>query len=983
MRHFQSWKFYRCFLISIFWLIFFCDTSLALSLTSTDTDYITTGDITETSTHGISSTFAGTSDSYRKITNNHTITTGDDGESSGDYGIRTTQNYNEIINSSSGEIITTANSGRGISISRYSNVYNYGSISTQGTSSYGIYTINGNNYVLNSGSISTNNSDESFGISLNGDFNEAENSGSISSLSRGVSIVGNENQFTNSGNITTTVGTSAHGIFISAASASTASSTSYNIITNSGTINANAEGIINSDNYSRINNSGSITSSQSNSYAIRNEGEEVVINNSGTLTSTNYAIYNLGNNSTITNSGTINGGVYLSASTLNILGGSISGEINGTSFNATVNIGDSSSTLEFDQQADFIDILHLSILSQATLNVNNSITATNLNLSDQSILNLNEDAEITASIKANSASQGVVNINGDSTINGIIGSSNAAISELNITSNASLNFSNNIYADQIIISGELNFNQIDNLTIAGDVTLNSSSNLDIGDKNQIIDGDFSTSNSSEISFTLANNQSGKLTVSGDISIDENTKFNILSSQNYINNNANFEIISSLSSLSSSSLSISSTSQIDDDNVSINDGDNIYRLYRFSIVNNSGVYSLKVNHLNAAEVSKNSNNQAIYQNLVSIGSSASGKLSDYLATLYGNDYTQSQIDSLLSEISPTPTKATLLTINNVVEQSVKVSENYLFSQEKNLTKNNENWFDEVWGQVFGGGLKQDQASDDAAFKASSAGIAFGGVKKISTIKNQDKKIGEERFQISVSTAKSNYKTNDFTKQNNIDNHQINFSYGKNINDYFFHNFLSFSFNQFDSNRAINTLSSNAIARYSGQTYAFKSKFGMIKKISKTQQIIPEISAKFMHNFIDSYVEEDAEELNLAVDSVSANLLEAKSSISLNSKIDKTALFLLNEIPEIQSINARIGVSYGYFLINDKPTTSARFINSNQAFSQNITDLDDQNIELNAILSIHHQEDVDFNFGYNFEKRSSLNSHSLIFNVRQIF
>ena len=78
--------------LKLCFLLFFIDQAKAVTLTSGQTDYATTADITVSGV-GISSSLSGTSSSLNKITNLHTITTGNSGSTSSAYGIKTTNNY--------------------------------------------------------------------------------------------------------------------------------------------------------------------------------------------------------------------------------------------------------------------------------------------------------------------------------------------------------------------------------------------------------------------------------------------------------------------------------------------------------------------------------------------------------------------------------------------------------------------------------------------------------------------------------------------------------------------------------------------------------------------------------------------------------------------------------------------------------------------------------------------------------------------------
>jgi len=185
---------------SVFYcLLFITNSAKAVTLTSAQTDYTTPSDIA-TSASGIISSLSGTSSSLNKIKNTFTITTGNFGATSSAYGIRSSGNYNQITNSLGATILTTGSSGRGISVSNFSIVTNAGNISTQGTSSYGIYLGGNSNSANNSGVISTANS-TSHGIYLNGNDNSITNSGTITATKYAIYNSGANSIINNSGTL--------------------------------------------------------------------------------------------------------------------------------------------------------------------------------------------------------------------------------------------------------------------------------------------------------------------------------------------------------------------------------------------------------------------------------------------------------------------------------------------------------------------------------------------------------------------------------------------------------------------------------------------------------------------------------------------------------------------------------------------------------------------------------------------------------------
>ena len=950
-------------------LLFFTKAAQAVTLTSGQTDYTTTENIT-TSASGIISSLSGSGASLNKIKNTYTITTGNSGATSSGYGIRSSGSYNQITNDLGAAIITTGSSGRGISVATNSIVYNLGSIATQGTSSYGIYAGSGNDVINNSGSITTSNT-TSYGIYLASDNNSAINSGTINARVYGIYSDGNANQINNSGTITTTSGSSAHGIFVSAGSSSTASSVSYNRITNSGTINSNANGIYNKDNYSQISNSGTINSATGTSiYGIRNEGENVTITNSGAINSSNYAIYSSGADSVINNSGTLSGGVFIESTTLNILGGTISGTIDGSSNTGDVVI---ESGVTFNQTASFSDLASLTINSGAALNSASTIKANKIYIGSGASLNLNSGSQLSGIIQGLTNSSGDLNIsNSTISFSNSIGVSGNSLTNLNINSDASITSSGNIYADNIFLSGELNFSGADNLTISGNLTGKGSGTFNVADKSQIIDGDFTLNSGDTMAVSLRNQGVGNLSVTGSINIDANAKLEITTSSNqgYIPHNTTYTILSNSSKISSSAASTFSSS-----NIFVNGSNsNVSGLLEFKAISSSEGLMLNINHLAASRVTSNKNAQNIYQNLVDIGDSSGGKLLEFQEYLDVSNLSQSEITKVINQLAPQSTKAALTVTNNAVNNSVIIAESRL---EKNRRPDKNSLLKEGgWGQIFGGSILQQEVADDDGYKASFAGVAFGADWEIPW-EIPGKFSDNNMIGAAFSIAKSSIKTLDSTKQNLVDSYQINIYASQNFDKYFFDSIASAVLNHFSSNRSINVTDNNAIAGYLGQTYGLKIKTGFVNKLSSGFNIGPEASLNFLHNNIGAYNERGADELNLKVGAVTANFLEARGGLNFGYAAK------ISEFPEFKKFAANLKISYGHSLVNDAPTTKASFQSHSKTFDSRISNVDRGSLKLGGELMIYHKDDASFSLNYNFERKATYQSHISIFKVRQEF
>ncbi len=958
---------YCLFALGIFLSSLFPQKSYAVTLTSGQTDYSTTSDIT-TSGVGISSSLVGTSDSLDKITNLHVITTGNSGGTSSAYGIKTTGNYNKITNSSGASIFTTGSSGRGISIGDFSEVYNVGSITTAGTTSYGIYGGGDNNTISNSGSITTSNT-TSYGIYLNGNNSSAANSGTINTQVYGIYGVGNVNQISNSGTITTTVGSSAYGIYVSAASASTATSSSYNTINNSGTINSNSHGIYNKDNYTQITNSGTITpASSSGIYAIRNDGDNVVITNSGTITATNYAIYNSGSSVTINSSGTVNGAILIGSGTLNIFGGSISGSVDGATNTGSVEIGSSSVATSFSQTSSFLDLASLKINSGSTLNSSASISASSIILDENATLNLNSGFSVTGSITGVSSSSGILNISGTSFApTTSLGSSGNKLDNLNINSGGSFSVSNNIYVTDILVSdGDLNIDGTDGLTIFGNLAGSGAGQINLGSNSQTVSGNFTLTAGDNLAVTLGNNAVGNLTVSGVTNIDSNSKLAITTSENqgYITSGSSFTIINAASG--------STINAIADSNISINGlSSNKNGLLTFTTQATSDSLILSVNRLEAAQVTDNKNSQNIYQNINSIGGSATGLLAQFQTYLDNSNLSSSEITETINQLAPQPSKAALASNINIIGNSVKMVESRLDKSNQNFGQNSGDDLEGVegiWMQAFGSSATQNSVKNDDGYKMNSSGFVLAA----------DQKTDDEiTVGVALSYAKSRIKSSDNSKTNLVNTYQANIYGGWNFDEYFLDTVGLIALNQYQSNRSIDLVNAEAIASYGGQTYGAKIKGGSVNKLSDNLNLTPEISVNFLHSNIDGYQEKDAGTLNLNVRSVSANFLETRAGLNLGW-ISK-----LPEFPEFDKIATNFKISYGYSIINDAPTTVSNFEGQSTTFNSQISQIDRSSLRLETEVVAYHMDDMSFSADYSFEKKKTYQSHFISLKVRQDF
>lgn len=930
-------------------LIFFASNAQAVTLTSGQTDYTTTGDIT-TSASGIITSLSGTSSSLDKIKNTFTITTGNSGATASAYGIRSSGNYYQITNDTGATILTTGSSGRGISVANFTNVYNLGTINTQGTTSYGIYLGGNSNSASNSGLINTLNT-TSYGIYLNGNNNSATNSGTITTAqSYGIYLNGDANQITNSGTINTS-GSTSYGIYVSAGTASTASVSNYSVVNNAGIINSTAHGIYSKDNFTQITNSGTITTASGSSiYGIRSEGDNSTISNSGNIISTNYAIYNSGAGAVITNSGNLSGGIRLGGAVLNILGGTISGKIDGAS--GSVNINSS-----FNQTSDFNDLVALNINAGSTLTANATIEAATISIDEDATLTLQNGFALSGAIQGLSDSVGTLNISGvDFTPSNSIGISGNALENLNINSGGSLTTSENIYAANIFVDGSLNFNAADNLTIFGNVVGSGAGTINIGLQSQIVTGDFSLNSGDVLAVSLGEEIIGNLAVGGVANIAADTKLAITTSgdQGYISDGTKLTIINAASG--------SSINAINDSNITLNGANsNIYGLLKFTTQATDNSLILNIDRLTASEVTTNKNTQNIYQDLNEIGSDTSGKLLQFQEYLDSSGLSGEALTQTINQLAPQSSKAALAVSSNIVRNSMMASETRQAKVRNDLA-------DGFWVESFGSAATQNEVKYDEGYQANSLGFILGADKEVSS---------SSLIGAALSYARSDVKSTNNLQNNLITTHQLNFYSSQNFGKFFLDNVVGVALNQFSSNRSILALNSNATARYFGQTYAAKISGGFVKNFRRGFSFTPELSLNFLRNNIDGYSENGADTLNLQVRQVKADFLEGRVGLNLGWETK------VNKVPDFTKLAANFKTSYGYSFVNDAPNTTANFIGQSSNFNWQITQTDRQSLRFGGAIAAYYLNDVTFGFEYALEKKASYQSHFVSLKIRQEF
>jgi uncharacterized protein YhjY with autotransporter beta-barrel domain len=135
--------------------------------------------------------------------------------------------------------------------------------------------------------------------------------------------------------------------------------------------------------------------------------------------------------------------------------------------------------------------------------------------------------------------------------------------------------------------------------------------------------------------------------------------------------------------------------------------------------------------------------------------------------------------------------------------------------------------------------------------------------------------------------------------------------------------------------------------------------------------------FLRNNISSYNEKGADELNLHVQSVSANFLEGRLGLNLGY------VTRISEFPEFKKISTNLKISYGHAFVNDAPTTVAGFQGQSTNFNSQISHVDSESLKLETEFVAYHKDDSTFEVDYSFEHKKTFESHLILVKVRQEF
>ncbi|MES2677514.1 MAG: autotransporter domain-containing protein [Pseudomonadota bacterium] len=270
----------------------------------------------------------------------------------------------------------------------------------------------------------------------------------------------------------------------------------------------------------------------------------------------------------------------------------------------------------------------------------------------------------------------------------------------------------------------------------------------------------------------------------------------------------------------------------------------------------------------------------------------------------------------------------------------------------------------WSQAFGSNISQGNTSVSEGYNANLKGLAFGADKEISN----DSYLG-----ISASYANSNAKSRSALKQTTINSYQFNVYNGINFEKFFLNNFVGFVWNDYDSNRSIPVATTNASAKYSGQTYIARSEIGANKKLENDIIFTPSLMITAAQNSSQNYSENGAGTLNLNVKSQSTNFFETRAGFALSKQLTIKDHLVF---PEFTS-------SYGYDFAHSKQQTSANFIGQSTTFDSTSANIARGSLKIGLGAKIYETENLFFDTNYTFEHRQNFAANSIVLKVTKKF
>ena len=670
-----------------------------------------------------------------------------------------------------------------------------------------------------------------------------------------------------------------------------------------------------------------------------------------------------------------------------------------------------------------LDISDLDIDNNLMINGAGKLNINTIDISDNNILTLNLDSNISGNIVNSGSSSGAkilsnnnnITFNGgssDQTISAIIGDSTNRVSQITISNSNTVTLDQNVFVTDIFFTntsgGKLSIGSGDELDVAGNITAinandsvitGSSGTLNLsGTSSQIIGSALGTNSVRLDNLNINNNQviinnattsyinnlnlnSGSITLnSGSIidiknGLDLNGKtlnYNITSTSNAakITSTSSNEITTDSSNINIDYSNISGTGLVSylgtsDDIIDNNSASSAINISNITLSDNS--------YLSNASLATGSSNKILTlttnldTNIVSIANL--GKQNYDILTYLIQDL---EISSLLSisnsEEFEIFQKSLIPKNNSNIKNNINLANNIDFIIDEKSIFDHEKYF---WGEILASNMNHKKDSKQNEFTANNLGLIFG----YNTKMNKNNLLG-----LSFFYANSNIES-DFELQNDKNN-SIGFSlyhnYRKNKKGYFNFNKLTSFYNLYSLERkiAIPSEERNSKATAKGFTVNLETGIGYKYNIDKISYI-PKISYQYFRDQISSYKESGAGNLSLNIDQNIYNSHKLQLGLDLASvaAIKYDAFFL----------KPKFGINLTKKVSGTKnQKLNMRFAQSAIDYKIELPDINDDYLTVNLSIDIWQKEKlpiVSFKYIGNFS--SDISSHLSAFNFKYNF
>lgn len=452
---------------------------------------------------------------------------------------------------------------------------------------------------------------------------------------------------------------------------------------------------------------------------------------------------------------------------------------------------------------------------------------------------------------------------------------------------------------------------------------------------------FDTFSDSSISLTLSSpSPTASLQIIGAANLSSSTTLNLTISGD-IADDEYYTLISATEGLSGA--------DIDDELIIINNGQNRYNGKAFSVsVIENQLRLIGVDIVIPEIETPFSGARDVFNNIVN-DESVNGNLAIIQDILTSNNTSNATKEETLKSILPQVDNSINRNSFNLINSSVSVATGRIDGLRNGVASGDEAVNKRMWGEVFGNSTAQKGTASNNGYDLNSSGFAMGGDKEIS----RDNYVGA-----SASYADSSSKGRGVAKSIQAKTYQFNLYNAQTFDKFFLDSVVGFAWNEYNSNRSIAAINSNARANFSGQGYIAKIRTGSVIDLPASFTLAPELAITAAHNRVDSYTEKGAANANLQVRSSSANFFETRAGFALSHR---STLMKNVVIPQFR-------LSYGHDFAGARQHATANFVGQSTTFQSQGDAIVRGSTKIGLGLKVYTKGTTTINADYDVELKS---------------